>query len=309
MGKPSAGKKKKRLKKDVRLQNKEKRIKKKEQKKFLGELIEEEKVQKANTVLDKAVDGLAAMVQNLQSSLTEYLALIEAYQKTHDSKFTENSAAYSNLIAEELRKIFGWLDWVKEVLKEDLDFVETFSKDLLQENKLILKENRAERKQFRNLVKSSREGEGLDEETKEAILKKKEEVNQTVQSLNKRLIVILEQIQQVLQQDAEQVNGILGHRKELKKKWEKESTSWQGLQQLLQGIQLLLGNHGEFVATLKLRNRKTNIANQLMRQLTAEKQQLLAKKEVFDKEYQEFLLREEVEMTHEKHMGDIVKEL
>lgn len=296
------------LKRDASLQKKEKKRGKKELIRFLGEEIEENNVKKQNEKFDKVIEGVSVFVIDLNKFVAGYGALIQEYLKTRNPNFTASSNAYSERIANDLSRIFSIAENFEGLVKEDKDYVETFIKDLEKENKLFEKEKRIEKRQNRNLVRSARKRGGLDEPEKEAIIQKRMQVNEELKKLNEKLAEILKQIiEEVLDKDLEETKSLLDHRKDIRKKWKKKGTSWQSLIELLNEISKLVGRKGEFVVNLKIRNRKITFANNMIDEILQEKTKMYAEKQALDKNYDQMLIKEEVEVSHEKDMGRIVK--
>jgi len=307
MVKSSPKKKRKRLKKDARSEREEKKREKKERNKFLVEEIEEEKIEKQNKKLDKAVDNLYAFVVDLNKFVTGYEAVIQEYLKTNNPNFTANSRAYSERIANDLSEIFKIAEHFEDFLEDDKDYVEIFIEDIEKENKFFEQERKIEKRQYKNLKRSVREQEGLEEPEKEAIIQKRMQVNEELKKLNERLTDILKKvIEKVLDKDLEEIKGLLDHRRDIKKKWKKQGTSWESLRELLNEIEELVGRKGEFVVNLKIRNRKITVANNQIDGILQEKMRMYAEKQALDKNYDQMLIKEEIEVSHEKDMGRIV---
>lgn len=307
MAKGSPRKKRKRLKKDARSERKEKHREKKERNKFLGEEIEEEKIEKQNKNLDKAIDELYAFVIDLNKFVSGYGASIQEYLKTKNPIFTANSRAYSERIVNDLNEIFEIAEHFEDFLEYDKDYVEIFIGDIEKENKFFEQERRIEKRQYRNLRRSAKEQEGLEEPEKEAIIQKRMQMNEELKKINERLADILKKvIEQVLEKDLEEIRGLLDHRKNIKKKWKKQETSWESLRELLNEIGELVGRKGELVINLKIRNRKITVANNQIDGILQEKTKMYAEKQALDKNYDQMLIKEEIEVSHEKDMGRIV---
>lgn len=304
------GRKRRSLRKDLRQERRVRRTEQKGKAKFLGELITQEKLTKANAQLDKEVSVLANLVHELQGLMQQYGALIQEYLKTKDPKFTATSAAYSEGIAADLKKLFLWLQEVENTIDNDVQFIEDDLKSFRAENSLFSKEMRLEQREFRNLSRAARKKLGLHEQEKQAVIKKRQDLNGSLQNLHSQLIqmgtIIL---QEILHPDQETIKQLQEHRKDIKHQWEKQASNWPSLLQLLGQLREYLGKKGEFIATLAERNRKLFIVQEKMAALFQEKKKVLEEKMKYDRVYQSFLVQEQVELGHEKHMGDIVKAL
>ncbi|MBI4980246.1 hypothetical protein HZC30_01660 [Candidatus Woesearchaeota archaeon] len=301
-------KKRRRLKKDLRLERKEKKIGGKEQVRFLGEEIESRKLDKQNKEADAGIKQLYAQIVDANKFILGYAGEIDQFLKTNDPKFTQNAGAYTERITKDLSGMFSWFEWAEKFIKDDVKDVKTFIKDVEKENKLLEKEARAEKKQFRNLRRSAREGEKLDEDKKEAIIAEKNKLNQTIKALNDKLLQNLNAIlKEVLEPDVKEIEQIRKDRKQLKNKWGNKATNWQGMRDMLREIYSLMSSKVGFVQDLYARNRKVQVAVAQNGAMLKEKEGLYSKRKDYDKEYESFQVKEQVEMGHEKHMADILK--
>ena len=308
--KASPKKKKKRLKKDVRSAKKERKLEKKAKNKFLGEEIEHQKWNKDNQKTDKAIINITAWLKEIINNIQNYEVVVAQYQSTRNPKYTEKLNTYSQQLINDLKGLFGWTDEAKDFVEADRDDVKTWIKDVEKENKLIKKDLRVMNKQYKNLRKSAKEGEKLDEDQKEAIIKKKVEQLNKEKALNEEMVKLLNTIHdQVLEPDVKELEEFRNQRQEIRKKWKKESTNWDSLQKLLRDLYDLMIGKKQFVARMSLRNRKVIIVNKQINKILADKQLLYQEMSKENKYYESLEVKEEVEVSHEKHMGDLVNAL
>ena len=309
-GKASPRKKKKRLKKDVRSEKKEKKLEKKAKNKFLGEEIEHQKWNKENQKTDAAIINISAWLKEIINNIQNYEVVAAQYQSTKNPKYTEKLNAYSQQLINDLKGLFGWVDQTKDFINEDLDYVKTWLKDINKEDKILHKTFKITDKQSKNLRKSAKEGEKLDEEQKEAVIKKRVEQLKQELALNQEMVKLLNTIHdEVLEPDVKELEELQNQRKDIRKKWKKESTNWDNLQKLLRDLYDLMSGKKQFVARMSLRNRKVTVANQQINKILADKQLLYQEMSKEDKYYESLDVKEEIEVSHEKHMGDLVNSL
>lgn len=302
----SSRRKRKREKRDYRLQKKEEKIGKKEVVKFLDEEIYSKELEKKNLQFDAAISELQNTINDLTRYIQGYDALIARYLQTKDPQVTKNADAYSERIGQDLQTVFAWLEYAEKALNNDKDEVEDMIKALKKENDLIDKEQNRERKQFDNLLVAYKEKSNLNETKKAAILKAKKKINDEIKSHNTKIAELYQISLQIISQDLEQTKNLLNQRKDIKKKWKEQSSSWEGLKGLLYDIYNLLTNKSQFVATLQLRNRKIIIIEQESDKILKEKESSYAQKKKYDLEYDSFLVKEQQELDHEKHMNRLL---
>ncbi len=301
-------KKRRRLKKDIRLERKEKKLGSKEQYRFLGEEIESKKLDKQNKEVDAGIKELYSKIVDANKFILGYAAEIDQFLKTNNPAFTKNADAYTERITADLKEMFAWFEWSEKFIKEDIKDVKTFIKDVEKESKLLEKEARAEKKQFRNLRRSAREGEQLDEAQKEAIIAQKNKLNQELRALNDKLLQNLNVVlKEVLEPDVKEIEHLKKDRKQLKNKWGSKATNWQGMRDMLKEVSGLVGSKISFVQNLYARNRKVQVAVAQNEAMLKEKAGFYSKRKDYDKEYESFQVKEQVEVGHERHMGDILK--
>lgn len=301
-------KKRRRLKKDLRLERKEKKLDSKEQYRFLGEEIESKKLDKQNKEVDVGIKELYSKTVDANKFILGYASVIDQFLKTNDPKFTQNADAYTERITKDLGSMFAWFEWAEKFIKEDIKEVKTFIKDVEKESKLLEKEARVEKKQFRNLRRSAREGEQLDEAKKEAIIAQKNEINQKIRALNDKLLQNLNAIlKEVLEPDVKEIEHLKNDRKQLKNKWGSKATNWQGMRDMLKEISGMVGSKISFVQNLYARNRKVQVAVAQNEAMLKEKAGFYSKRKDYDKEYESFQVKEQVEVGHERHIADILK--
>lgn len=302
-------KKKRRVKKQARAQKKVKKAEKRERKRFLGSYIENRKIKKECAEFDAAVDQLSYFINDLNKFILGYQQLISVYQRKKFPDFEQQSGAYSGRIVNDFKKIFDWADWAKGFIEEEIDDVKTFSENIDKEDKALKKEREAENKLLRRLRRSASKGGGLDEKKKAAIVKKKQQLNEKIRTYQKLLKDSGKVITEVLEKDLEEINNLIEQRKKIKQKWQKKSTSWKGLIQLLGELSGMMGNKRQFVINLKIRNRKILIASFRQQKFLKGEKGPYKKKEILDKEFMSLMLQEEMALSHDKHMGDIVDAL
>src|SRR3989344_5798530 len=177
-------KKTKRLKTDIRQQKKEEKVETKERETVLNEDIESRKVISACKKFETAVAELSTFTSDLQKFISEYEALIQKYLETKNPEYTKNSSAYSERISQDLQKIFSWFEMSTKIIEEDKEACQRMKKDVENENKLLKKERRAEEKQWKNLLVSAQEKEGLQEPEKLSIIKRKVEAGNQLVATN-----------------------------------------------------------------------------------------------------------------------------
>lgn len=303
-------KKTKRLKTDIRQQTKEEKVEKKEREKVLNEDIESKKVISTSKKFETAIAQLSAFVNDLQKFIGEYEALIQKYLETKNPEYTKNSGAYSERISQDLQNIFSWFEMATKVIEEDKESCQRMKKDIENENKLLKKERRAQEKQWKNLLVSNKEKEELKEPEKLGILKQKVDASNQLASINAQLITYLEAIiKEILEKDLAELEQLQKERKELKKKWKESSTSWEKLKSLLEEIFNLIVKKGEFISNLNLRNRQIINGTLKINAYIQNKEKTYSEIQKVNRLYESYLIQEQVEMNHEKHMGDIVKTL
>ena len=301
-------KKKRRLNKDLRLERKEKKLSSKEQYRFLGEEIESKKLDKQNKEVDAGIKELYSKIVDANKFILGYTAEIDQFLKTNNPVFTKNADAYTERITKDLGEMFAWFEWAETFVKEDIKEVKTFIKDVEKESGLLEKEVRVEKKQFRNLRRSAREGEQLDEAKKEAIIAQKNEINKKIRALNDKLLQTLNTIlKEVLEPDVKEIEHLKDDRKQLKNKWGNKATNWQGMRDMLREISGLVASKISFVQNLYARNRKVQVAVAQNEAMLKEKAGFYSKRKDYDKEYESFQVKEQVEVGHERHIADILK--
>lgn len=300
-------KKKKAVKKDSRKERKKKKTVKKEKKKFLNEKIGSKKITKANKKFDAAISELNEFIDDLLIVIGAYAKTINSYLKREKHNLINLASASTQRIVTDLKELFDWAEFSKEIVEKDLDYIETLKKNIDSENKLLTRENKIATRQYRAQLASAAESLGLDEAKKEADIKAIVRIDAKIKAANKELLKILGKLKdKVLEPDLEEIDTLLDQKNDIKKRWKKKESSWKEFRELLLELEALLQLKKESVLNLKVRNRQMIIGCHKLQELLATKDELYQSKDNYLKYYDKLLVEEQLDLSHEQHMNDVV---
>ncbi len=282
------------LKKDAALQHREEGIVKKEEKTALNETILEEKERKnANKIQNENLQILS-LNDKLIPNLGYFIASINLYLKTKDVKYTAGAQGRFHYISDEFRKS---LEIWKRVYNNFKTSEEQFEKIVGKESKArneLQEENRILHKEYRNLTRSNRRGEDLDQVKKEAFIKRKMDLLRRHLALLDESSENSKQLLILTKKRLNETKSLVKRAGEIEQKVNEHQKSWKLFFKLLNEMLSFFRKEEKFsqyIVTSE-KEEKTHLNINLAIENSIFK--IIKEKEILDKEYKQLLIQEEV---------------
>jgi hypothetical protein len=294
------------LKKDATLQHKEEKVVAKEKNILLDEIIRRVKEKKGIKKITNESLQVLTLSEETIPFLESFIANIQLYLKLKEEKYTHNAKEKFNYVLEQYNLLIEHWKKILDKLSESVKNLQKILDKGDEETKHKLgEENKTLHREYQNLTKSAKKGANLDQTEKEAIIKKKMDLLRNHLVLLDKHKAHSENILKFNKNHHEKVKSLLDAAEKLNQKIHQHQKNWKAFLKLLKKVLSFLKQEEslckEILASEEELNKILAEGQEIEKKINA----LIKKKEIQDKVYKSFLIKEEV--AQQKGDGEIPK--
>jgi hypothetical protein len=282
------------LKKDASLQHKEEKIEKKE----IGDILDEEVLEGQEGKAEGEIENENLQTLILSNELIPYLgsfiSSVRLYLKTKEDKYIDGAQEKFHNISKPFKKIVG--SW-REIKKEVQEAVKILKKVIEKDSKMkeeVHKENKIMHQEYKNLTRSNKKGEDLDQDKKEAIIKNKIELLREQLALLNEHSEHSKQLLEFKEGMLENVEPLLKKAEKVENKIDEHQKKWKKFYRLLKKILSFLKREENYAKQFAASEEKQKEITLIGLAIDKKMYQLVKNKKTLDKEYDSFLIKEEI---------------
>ncbi len=279
-----------RLHRDAIYERKEERLERKGRRDFLNEIIDTNRVSRDIKNLARNRSKSSDIIDKLDNQIE-----VVSNQLTKSGNTPQIKSA-SEQMADEMKSLLG-------LLEVETGFLERWIKDgknligkIADEDKKLREELKLINRQRQNLRRSLQKGEKLDQNKKGAIIQKKEELTRKIRAINAVLKEENEKTGGVHSDNLEAVKELRGREKGISEKLLAENKDVSKKKEAMNQVKTFLEDCRKFNGKSRAREQIAFDQIRSNKKFLAEKAAIYDEIKILDKEYDQLLIDEEIEV-------------